>query len=94
MNNVFVRCDSCLRVEGECFQDLVLNIMNENLVLTAIHSAKTYGPRLTADWNSSERCPACCHGWSDTVTRVVMSLYMFVCGFIRRIIVKLCLFIL
>lgn len=42
-----------------------VNVMNKNLILTAVHLNEVYGPHLMANRNNSQRCGACCHAkWS------------------------------
>jgi len=44
----------------------------KNILLTTPDGTTTYQPWLTAHWNSSENCAACCHAkWSEWVRKAV-----------------------
>lgn len=59
--NVFIGCHSYLRADKRQFLAASLNKVSTNLILTAEKLDKASGPRLTANWNSSERYAARSH---------------------------------
>jgi len=59
--DAFIGCHSYLRAEKRQFLAAYLNTVSTNLILTAEKLNKASGPRLTANWNSSERYAARSH---------------------------------
>jgi len=108
VNNVFVRCDACMRAEGKYFQHLALNIVSEHPVLTATYSMKRMDlDSLRAGIAASAAVPDLRrNGCSEIVTSVFrccsvlthvclhMCVCVCVCVFMWRTIVKSCLSIL